>query len=153
MIYLHQLNPHQTGETYIKLIKRILPWMCTSVHRWLKKSFVSPPSPQLPSNSGLCEEFDSHLPFAFLWYITNWLVSKKALANEGNPIDVFEKVCRQEYLTNIYDSDDDGYSIVTLCQRTYPVDGPLLMMFYCSDERVFAIVLEEALRDSSQACR
>lgn len=126
--------------------------MFTSVHRWLKKSLVSPPS-RLQSNSILCPEFNSNLPFTLLWYLTNWLVSKKTFPNEVNPTDVFGKVCRQEYLTKIYDSDDDGYSTVTLCQRVYPVDGPLLLMFYCSDECVFAIVLEEALRDSSQACR
>ncbi len=66
---------------------------------------------------------------------------------------IFEKVSQGEFLTNLYDSDKHGYSIVTLCQSIYHIDGPFLLMFYCNDEKIFAILLEGKLLDSAKPCR
>ncbi len=118
----------------------------------MKYCLLSRNSPtQLITN--LSNEFNSDLPLTFLWYLTNWLVSNKVFLNEYDPIIIFEKVSKQEWFKNLYDSDKDGYSIVTLCQSTYHLDGPFLLMFYCNDEKLFAILLEGKLLDSAKPCR
>ena len=119
-------------------MKRILPWGFISIHRWLKTCLLSSTSIKPYSNS---TEFNSDLPLTFLWYITNWLVSNKVFLNEYDPIVIFEKISRQELITNLYDSDKHGYSIVTICQYTYNIDGPFLLIFYCNDKKIFAILL------------
>lgn len=151
-LYLYQLNPNNNSKSYLRLIKRILPWIFIGIHKWLKNCFISTNS-KIPLISNILNEFHSDLPLTFLWYITNWLTSNKAFLNEYDPIIIFEKVSRQELFTNIYDSDKHGYSIVILCEYTYHTDGPFLLMFYCSDQRIFAILLEGKLMDSTKPCR
>jgi hypothetical protein len=145
--YLSQLNQNPFNS-----IKRILPWGFISIHRWLKNCLLSSTT-KTQSTSLISTEFNSDLPLTFLWYITNWLVSNKAFLNEYDPIIIFEKISRQELITNLYDSDKHGYSIVTICQHTYHMDGPFLLMFYCNDEKIFAILLEGKLIDSAKPCR
>ena len=139
----------QLNQNPLNSIKRILPWGFISIHKWLKNRLLS----STYTISIISTEFNSDLPLTFLWYITNWLVSNKAFINEYDPIIIFEKISRQELITNIYDSDKHGYSIVTICQYTYHIDGPFLLIFYCDDEKIFAILLEGKLMDSSKACR
>lgn len=101
----------------------------------------------------ISNEFNSNLPLTFLWFITNWLCFNKVFPNHYNPIVLFEKFSRQEFITNIYDSDKHGYSTIKLCESTYFIDGPLLIMFYCNDKRIFSILLEGKLIDSTKPCR
>ncbi|CAF4417614.1 unnamed protein product, partial [Rotaria sp. Silwood2] len=145
--YFYQLNQNHNCKTYIKLIKRILPWGFISIHKWFKNCLLSTTN----KIQTISYEFNSNLPLTFLWYITNWLVSNKVFLNEYDPINIYEKISRQEFITNLYDSDKHGYSIVTLCELTYYIDGPFLIMFYCNDERIFAILLEGKLMDSAKS--
>ncbi|CAF3363459.1 unnamed protein product [Rotaria socialis] len=147
--YFCQLNPNHNCKTYIKLVKRVLPWGFISIHKWLKTCLLST-TKRPESILTMSKEFNSNLPFTFLWYITNWLVSNKVFLNEYDPIVTFEKVSRQELITNLYDSDRHGYSTVKLCALTYYMDGPFLIMFYCNDERIFGILLEGKLMDSAK---
>ena len=133
----------------MKLIKRILPWGFISIHKWLKTCLLSVTN----KIQTIANELNSDIPLTFLWYITNWLVSNKVFPNEYDPIVIFEKVSHQDFFTNLYDSDQHGYSIVTLCQSSYYLDGPFLIMFYCDDERLFVILLDGQLMDSSKSCR
>ncbi|CAF1017726.1 unnamed protein product [Rotaria sordida] len=148
--YFYQLNQNHNCKTYIKLIKRILPWGFISIHKWFKNCLLSTIN-QKQTILKISYEFNSNLSLTFLWYITNWLVSNKVFLNEYDPIKIYEKILHQEFITNIYDSDKHGYSIITLCQLTYYIDGPFLIMFYCNDERIFAILLEGKLMDSSKS--
>ncbi|CAF3723868.1 unnamed protein product [Rotaria sp. Silwood1] len=147
--YFYQLNQNHNCKTYIKLIKRILPWGFISIHKWFKNCLLSTIN-KTQTIEILSYEFNSNLSLTFLWYITNWLVSNKVFLNEYDPINIYEKISRQEFIKNIYDSDKHGYSIVTLCELTYYIDGPFLIMFYCNDERIFAILLEGKLMDSAK---
>lgn len=150
--YFYRLNPTHNSKNYIKLIKLILPWGFISIHKWFKHCFLSTTN-KLQSILNVSDEFNSNLPLTFLWYLTNWLSSNKVFPNEFDPIVLFEKVSHQEFITNIYDSDIHGYSIVTLCESTDYFDGPFLFMFYCNDERIFAILLEGKIMDSAKSCR
>lgn len=136
----------------MNLIKRLLPWAFISIHKWFKICFISPIY-KTELTKKISKKFNSDLSLTFLWYITNWLVSNKIFLNEYDPIIIFEKVSHHEYLTNLYDSDKHGYSIVTLCQSTYHIDGPFLLMFYCNHEKIFAILLDGKLMDSAKPCR
>ncbi len=152
MKYLNQLNENENYKIYFNLIKRILPWGFISIHKWLKICFLST-NFQIPLIKEIVNEFNSDLSLTFLWYITNWLASNKVFLNEYDPLIIFEKVSQQEFLRNLYDSDKHGYSIVTLCQSINHIDGPFLLMFYCNDGNIFAILLEGKLLDSSKPCR
>ncbi|CAF1294716.1 unnamed protein product [Adineta steineri] len=148
--YFSQLNQKHNCKNYLTLIKRIIPWAFISIHKWLKTCLLSTDSKR-KSLSIISNEFNTDLPLTFLWYITNWLVSNKVFPNEYDPIIIFEKISSQQFITNIYNSDKHGYSLVTLCKYTYDIDGPILMMFYCTDEKIFAILLEGKLMDSAKA--
>ena len=150
--YFHRLNENENHKIYFNLIKRILPWGFISIHKWLKICFLSTNSP-IPLSTELAEELNSDLSLTFLWYITNWLASNKVFRNEYDPLIIFAKVSQQEFLRNLYDSDTHGYSIVTLCQSINHLDGPFLLMFYCNDGKLFAILLEGKLLDSAKPCR
>ncbi|CAF1069805.1 unnamed protein product, partial [Didymodactylos carnosus] len=106
----------------------------------------------IPSSIDLVEEFDHHLPFTFIWYIVIWLTSNKIFPNANNddPTDVFSQCCKQQLMRKLYDSDEDGYSIVTLCRHVTNNNGPLLFMFHCDDQRTFSILLEGELLDSNK---
>lgn len=148
-LYFNQLNLNNNCQIYFNLIKRLLPWCFISIHKWLKLCLLS----TINLTKTMLENIHFDLDLSFLWYLTNWLVYNKVFLNEYDPIKIFEKISHHEYLTNLYDSDKHGYSIVTLCQLTYHIDGPFLLIFSCQDQKIFAILLDGKLLDSTKSCK